>query len=183
MWRSKLHPQTSFSLVQFTEERSPPMELPLLDHSSPVLCILFLSGDTTCKKTSLTDYQHVSKNYCHRKIPKDWRRSLQDNECIQPPDSDLVWFQCLTCCPCPPTDSRYCSAVLKLLQGYLIQGVVLSHQVGFSSSSCCDEQRFENPILLLENPPSNIRKTSHPLDRWTHTNLSRIMKASQRRMA
>lgn len=93
MWRSKLHPQTSFSLVQFIEERNPPMELPLLDHSSPVLCILFLSGDTTYKKTSPTDYQHVSKNYCHRKIPKDWRRSLQDNECIQPPDSDLVWFQ------------------------------------------------------------------------------------------
>lgn len=105
-----------------------------------------------------------------------------DNVCIQPSGSDLMWFQCLTCCPSPPTDSRYCSAVLKLLQGYVIQRAVLSLQIGFSSSSCCDEQRFENPILLLENPPSNIRKTSHPLDMRTHINSSKCMKASQRKV-
>ena len=99
-----------------------------------------------------------------------------------------IWFRpcvvlALTCCPSPPADSRYCGAVLKLLQGYVIQGAVLSLQVGFSSSSCCDEQRFENPILLLENPPSNIRKTLHPLDMWTYINSSKTMKASQRREA
>lgn len=129
----------------------------------PVHSILY--RDTPYKKTSFRVYQHNSNHCYHRRIPKDQEAPcLQDSLCIQPSDSDLVWFQHLTCCPSPPIDSRYCSAVLKLLQWYIIQGVVLSLQVGFSSSSCCDEQRFENPILLLENPPSNIRKNSCPLD-------------------
>lgn len=68
--------QTQFSLVQLIEERSHAMELPLLEHSSPVLRILFLSGDKTYKKIPLTDYQRISKNYCQEKFQKTEKEAL-----------------------------------------------------------------------------------------------------------
>lgn len=79
--RSGLHPLNIF----FTETfyRREESSYRIASTGPLITCPMhsLLSGDIPCKTTSIVDYQHISNNYCHRKIPKDQKGSPSLRAC------------------------------------------------------------------------------------------------------